>query len=199
MLLIIVPLLITNSKELQVEGLGMAHLSTYLSPFRVDGSIGEFYEVEGILDITVEIVDSYMYTGLRGIGVLELTAQSAADDRQGLTTEILAELEELEETKTVALEIVRIETMTEGIVPTVLIQRTVLYRSYAVLPLIACFQVCSLYDTAAGEAEYTGMHIKQSLCQVFAHTVLTTFPRVGGEEGDMLYVSRCLITSQEDA
>ena len=159
-LLIVVPLLVTHSEELQVEGLGVPHVGTYLTPFRIHRTIGKLHQVEGILNIAVEIVDCHMYTGFRGIGVLELTAQSTADHGQCLTAEILTQLEELEETESVALIVVGEETVSEGIVPAVLVQRTVLHGSHAVLPLIAGIQICSLYDTAAGEAEHTGVHIK---------------------------------------
>ena len=181
-LLVVVPLLVTYSKELQVEGLGMTHVGTYLTPFRVDRTIGKLHQVESILNIAVEIVECYVYTGLRWIRVLELTAQSAADDGQRLTAEVLAELEKLEETQSVALVIVGEETVAEGVVPAVLVQRTVLDRSHAVLPLVAGLQLGTFHDTTARETEYTGVHVKERLGEVLAHTVLTAFPCVGREE-----------------
>jgi hypothetical protein len=58
----------------------MAHVCTYLTPFRGNGTVGKLHEVEGILDVTVEIIDGHMYAGFRGVGVLELAGQSATDD-----------------------------------------------------------------------------------------------------------------------
>ena len=43
------------------------------------------------------------------------------------------------------------------------------------------------------------MHVIECLCQILAHAVLTTFPRVGGEERDVLHVGSRLVASQEDA
>ena len=72
--------------------------------------------------------------------------------------------------------------------PAVLIKRTVFYWANSVLPLIACGQVCSLYDTSAGETEYTWTHIVKSLRKILTHTVLTTLPSVDREEADVLQV-----------
>ena len=66
--------------------------------------------------------------------------------------------------------------------PAVLVEGTVLDWSYGVLPVIAVGEGGSLYDTTAREAEHTRMHVVECLCQVLAHAVLTTLPRVGGEE-----------------
>ena len=52
--IVVVPLLITHTKELQVEGCRVPHLGTHLSPLRIDGTIGKLYEVESILDVAVE-------------------------------------------------------------------------------------------------------------------------------------------------
>ena len=51
MSLIIVPLLIPHTEVFQVEGLGMAHLGTHLTPLGVHWAIGKLHEVESILDI----------------------------------------------------------------------------------------------------------------------------------------------------
>ena len=197
--LVVVPLLVADTEIFQVEGLGMAHVCAHLTPLAVDGAIGELYEVEGILDVTVEIIDGHVYAGLRGVWVLELAGQSATDDGQGLTAEVLAELEELEEAETIRLEIVGIETVAEGVVPAVLVQRTVLYGTHGVLPLVAGLEVGALYDTTAGETEYARVHVEECLRQILAHAVLTTFPRVGGEKGDMLHVGRGLVAGEEEA
>ena len=198
-LLIIVPLLITYTEIFQVEGRWMAHICTNFTPFRVYRTIGKFHQIEGILDIAVEIVESHVNARFRGIWVLELTTQSAADHRQGLAAEILTELEELEKTKAIALVIIGEETMAEGVVPAVLVERTVLYGAYAVLPLIAALEVGTLNDTAAGEAEYARVHVEECLSKILTHAVLAAFPRVGGEEGDVLDIGSGLVAHEEDA
>ena len=122
-----------------------------------------------------------MYAWLGGILILELARESARDDRQSLRAKILAELEELEETKSVALEIIREVAVGECIVPAVLVERTVLYWANSVLPLVASLKIGTLYNTSARETEHTWMHIEKSLCQVFAHAVLAALPSIGRE------------------
>ena len=51
----IVPLLITDTHEFEVEWCRVSHIGTYLSPLSVRSAISEFYEVEGILDVWVQI------------------------------------------------------------------------------------------------------------------------------------------------
>ena len=46
--------------------------------------------------------------------------------------------------------------MLEGVVPAVLIQRTVLHRAHGVLPLVAGGKGVALDDAATGEAEDAG-------------------------------------------
>jgi len=197
--LVVVPLLVAHAEVLQVEGFGVAHVCAHLTPLRVNGAVGKLHEVEGILDVVIEVVEGHMHALLRGVGVLELAGESAGDDGQGLAAEVFAELEELEEAETVTLEVVGIEAVAEGVVPAVLVQRTVLNGAYAVLPLVAGLEVCTLYDAASGESEHARVHVGECLSQVAAHAVLTTLPGVGGEEGDMLHVSRGLVACEEDA
>ena len=54
--LVVVPLLIAHTEVFQVEGRRMAHVGAYLTPFGIHRTVGKLYEVEGILDIRVEIV-----------------------------------------------------------------------------------------------------------------------------------------------
>ncbi len=51
MSLVVVPLFVTNTEELQVEGGWMTHVGTHLTPLGVHWAIGKLHEVEGILDI----------------------------------------------------------------------------------------------------------------------------------------------------
>ena len=93
------------------------------------------------------------------VPVLELTGHADVEHGQGLCTDILGELEELEETESVTLEIVRVEAVGESVLPAVLIQRTVLNGADGVLPLIARTEVDALHDAAAREAEQAGVHV----------------------------------------
>ena len=77
MFLVVVPLLVTHTQEFQVERSGMTHVGTQLAPLGVDIAVGKLHEVEGILDIGSQVVEGYVDTWLGGVGILELTAQSA--------------------------------------------------------------------------------------------------------------------------
>ena len=78
--------------------------------------------------------------------------------------------------------------MLKGMLPSVLVKRAVLYRTYAVLPVVACRKVCTLYDTSAWEAEKTWLEIIESLREILAEAVLMTHPSVYREEGYVLHV-----------
>ena len=72
MILVVIPLLITNAKVLKVEWSGMSHIGAYLAPLRIDRTVSKLNEVESILNVRLKIFDSYMYTRLGGVWVLEL-------------------------------------------------------------------------------------------------------------------------------
>ena len=78
--------------------------------------------------------------------------------------------------------------MLECVLPSVFIERTILYRTYAVLPVVACRKVCTLDDTSAWEAEEAWLEIIESLRKILAETVLMAHPCVYREEGNMLNV-----------
>ena len=69
--------------------------------------------------------------------------------------------------------------MWECVVPAVLVQRTVLYGAYRILPLVTAIKVGSFNDTAAREAEYAGLQILQVLHEI---STKQTLPSVIGEE-----------------
>ena len=68
------------------------------------------------------------------------------------------------------------------IVPAVLVELSVLNRTYAVLPLVTAGEVDTLHNTTAWEAEHARVQVVKCLCQILAHTILTTFPCVGREQ-----------------
>jgi hypothetical protein len=79
--------------------------------------------------------------------------------------------------------------MLESMLPSVLVKRTVLDRTYAVLPVITCIKVCTLDDTSARETEEAWLKVIESLRKILAETVLMTHPCIHREEGNMLYVN----------
>ena len=191
----IVPLLVAHTDILQVEGGGVAHLGTLLTPLAVHVAVGKLYEVKAVLYVGVQLVHGHM--GLLGL-VLELARQSYAQHGQRLGTDVLAQQEELVEAQSVRLIVVREVTVVEGVFPAVAVQGAVLHRTYAVLPLVACLQVGTLDDTAAGEAEHAWVYVFQSLSQVTAQSVLTSLVRIEGEQRDVLQADG-LAARQEDA
>ena len=80
------------------------------------------------------------------------------------------------------MEIVGIESIGERVLPTVFVQWTVLYRSDGVLPLIACGEINTLYNTTTGEAQQPGLLVGKSLGKVTAHAVLAVLEGVDREE-----------------
>ena len=173
MCFVVVPLLVAHTQVFQVEGCGVPHVGTHLTPLRGDVAIGKLHKVEGILDVGAEVVECHMYARLRRIRVLELTRQSARDDRQGLSTDVLRELEELKKAQSVRLVVVGEVAEVEGVLPAVVVQRTVLYRTHAVLPLVALVERATLHDASAREAEDAWVQVFQGLGEVATHAVLT--------------------------
>ena len=105
----------------------MSHICTEFSPFSGDITIGEFYQVERILDIALQFAYRHMGFFVR---ILELTSQSAAQHRKRFRANLLRKLEKLIESQPVALIIVGIKAVGEGVLPAILVQRTVLYRPH---------------------------------------------------------------------
>ena len=151
------PLLIAYTDILHVEGRRMAHLGTYLSPLRVGRSVGKLDEVEAVVDVRLQLVEGYM--GALLVPVLELAGEADAEDGQGLGTDILGKLEELEEAEAVRLIVVGEVAIVEGVLPAILVERTILYRANGILPLIARLQVGTFNDATTGKAEYTRMKV----------------------------------------
>ena len=174
----------------------MTHLGTHLTPLRCSGAVGKLDEVEAVLDVRLQLVDGHM--GALTIPVLELAGHTHVEYGQRLGTDVLSQLEELEEAQAVRLEIVRIEAVGEGVLPTVLVQRTVLDGTDGVLPLIARGEVDTLNDAAAREAQQAGLGIGQGLCQILTQTVLAVLERIDGEEADVLEVDS-LCAAEVDA
>jgi len=182
------PLLVADAYLLEVEGCGMAHVGTQLAPLGVGAAIGELDEVEGIVDVGLQVVDCHMAGGGILVRVLELARQSDAQYGQGLGANLLGEEEELVEAHAVGLIVVGEQTMGEGVVPAVLVEGAVLHLTDAVFPLVAGCQVGAFDDAAAGEAEHAGMEVLEVFHQVGTQTV----PVVGGEEADMVEVDALL-------
>ena len=130
------PLFVAHADVLHVERSGMAHVGTHLPPLGIGGAVGKLDEIEAVVDIRLQLIHRHVGTLL--VPVLELAGESDAEDGQRLGTDVLSKLEELEEAQSVRLKVVREIAMVEGVLPTVLVEWTVLDGANGVLPLIAC-------------------------------------------------------------
>ena len=72
--------------------------------------------------------------------------------------------------------------MGECVLPTVLVERAVLYRTDGILPVVTGFKVGALNNATAGETEYAGVKVGKCLCQILAQSSFTSFPGIGGEK-----------------
>ena len=183
----LLPLFVADGEELEVEGCGMPHVGAELGPLVGGGvAVGKVDEVYAVVDELLEALPGGWGMGI--VAVLVLAGHAHVEYGQGLGTYLLRELEILEEAESVALEVVGEVAVREGVVPAVLVERTVLHGAYGVLPLVAGRQVCTLHDTAAGEAEHAGVEVLQRLCHIHAEPVLVSFVGLDGEEADVLEV-----------
>ena len=182
----LVPLFITDADHLQIEGFGMSHIGTHLSPLGSNRAVGKFNQVECILYVRIELIHRDHFVAF------VLAGEPAADYRKRFCTEVFAQQEVFEVTKSQSLEIVREGFMFEGVVPAVFIQRAVFNRAYGILPLVTGFKTVTLDDTTTGETEYAGVKVIKGLCKVGTQTILTSFPSIHREQGDMIHIYRTL-------
>ena len=84
--------------------------------------------------------------------------------------------------------------MSEGVVPTILVERTVFWCANRVFPLITSLEVGTLDDTTAREAEYTRVKVFEVFYQVGTQAI----PVVGREHRNMIEVY-ALVAFEEDA
>ncbi len=163
----------------------MSHLSPHLAPGGGGSTVGKFNQVKSILNIVAQFTDWHM--AMLAI-ILVLTCQSHVHHRQGLCSHVFSKQEELIEAHAIGLEVIREEPMCEGVVPAILVQRAVFYRTYRFLPIVACFQVGSLNDATTGESKQSGVQFVESFYQITSQAVLPAHPCVGGEEREMFEV-----------
>ena len=161
----------------------MSHVGAQLAPLRGDGTVGELDEVEGVVDIALQVLHCHVGVGVLVV-VLILAGESYGEDGQWLCADLLGEEEVLIEAQTQGLVVVGEEAVGEGVSPAVLVQGAVLGCAHAVLPLVACVEVGAFHDAAAGEAEHAGLQVGEVLHEVCAQSV----PVVLGEEGYVVEV-----------
>ena len=182
------PLFVADAKILQAERIGVSHLGAQVSPCGGDVAVGKLYQVEGILNILVKTVEGYT-----GILVLILADQADVENRKRFGTDIFRQEEQFVESESVSLIVVGEHTVGEGVVPAVLVQRSVLSRSHRVFPLIARRQLRSLHNATAGKTEHARMQFFEQLHQVGAQPM----PVVGRKERHMVEVDSITLRMED--
>ena len=180
------PLFIADGNHFQTERFGMSHIGTHLSPLGGCSTVGKLDEVEGILHVRAEFSKGNHFVAF------VLAGQPAAQYRQRLCTEVFTQQEIFVKAKSVTLEIIRESFMLECIVPAIFVQRTVLYRTHGILPLITGGKAVAFDDTTAGKTEYSGIEVIEGLYQVGTQSILTLLPSVHREERDVVHIYRTL-------
>src|SRR5258705_12190475 len=69
------PLFITHAHHFEIEGRRVSHLRPQTTPGTIDWTIGELNEVQGILDVRIQLVERGQLAGV------ELAGHAAIDDR----------------------------------------------------------------------------------------------------------------------
>ena len=113
--------------------------------------------------------------------IFELAGHAAVEHGERFGSKIFAELEILEEAKTIGLIVVGVEAVVELLLPAVEVQGAVLDGTNCVFPLITIGEVGTFDDAATRETEDAGMQIIKSLSQVLTHATGAVLPRLGGE------------------
>ena len=180
------PLLVADSKVFEAERCGMAHLGTHLSPFAFGGTVGELYEVQGVLDIALKVFQGAVWMPLWVI--LELAGHATAYNGDGLCANFFGKAEVLKETEAAALVVVREHALEGAVVPAVDVYGTVFNGAHGVFPLVAVLKVGAFHDAAAGETEDAGVEVCEGLRQILPEAVFIPVKHICGEKGDVLNV-----------
>ena len=107
------PLLVADADHGEVKRLGMAHLGAQLPPGRGYGAVGEFDQVQRVLDVFVELVERGSFAGV------ELAGHAAVEDGQRLRADVFGQLKIFVEAEAERLEIVRRGPRIEFVVPAI--------------------------------------------------------------------------------
>ncbi len=169
----------------------MPHLGTHLAPGAGGGAIGKLDEVERVLDVGLQTVERHLLVAF------VLATQPHAENGKRPRTDVFAKLEEFVESEATRLVVVGESTVLEGVVPAVLVERTVFHGPHRVLPLIAGGERVSLHHATAGETHHAGMQVAQGFHQIAAKAVGTLFPSVGGKEGQVVEINATCLTHHD--
>ena len=112
------PLFVTDTDKLQVKRSRMSHIGTYFSPRSIHVSISKLNQVECILNIVIQITNCYV--SFRII-ILILAGKSAIQNRQRCRTHFFRQQEIFVESQSIALIIIREESVSKSILPTIFI------------------------------------------------------------------------------
>ena len=133
----------------------MAHIISYLAPFRIYITVSKFYQVKGILHIRAELVN------WRYFGSVELAGHTCIQYGQGSGAYIFGQLKIFKETEPERLKIIRCGAVCEFTVPAVNDQLTVFQSAQGFFPLVAQRKIVAFNNTSAGKTNEAGLHIRQ--------------------------------------
>ena len=156
----------------------MAHLRAQLAPGRVYRPIGEFDQIQCVLDVFVELIQ------LRRLAGIELAGHAAVENGQRPRADIFSQLEVFVKAQAKRLEIIGRGAKIELVVPAVDDRPALGDIAHRGLPAVASHQAAAFDDAAAGKADESRVHIVEQLHQVLAQAVGAVVPRVHGEERD---------------
>ena len=179
--------LVAYADGLQTEGGGMAGVGAHLGPRARGGvAVGPFYQVEYLLAVGRHVGHRYAaLLSAPSVGVVAgvLAGHAGGQHGQGLSADVLAELEVLIESQSAGL----------VVVPDVEVGLAVLQRSHGVVPVVDVVDAVAVAHAAARETDEFRLQVGDGLCQVFAQTVFTAFEGVLREEAYQVYRGGALL------
>ncbi len=123
----------------------MPHIRPDLPPGGVGSAIGKFDEVQGVLNVRIQLVQGHE------LPCIELAGHAAPQDRQGFCLQVLRKLKVLEKPEAEALVVIRGQPVVEFRVPAVDKCLAVCDRAHGFFPLVPARERAALHDTAARE------------------------------------------------
>ena len=184
--------LVADAQILQMEGLGMACVGTHTGPLVGGGvGIGPLDEMAQFVDIGRNLIHrnaSLLSTNTLGVGGRVLAGYAGSQHGQGLSADVFAKLEILEEAQSACL----------MVIPDVEVGLALLQQTHGVLPMIDIVETLSVRHASAREAHELRMQGGNGLGQVLTHTVLATFEGVLREERDHIHAHVSCLQGYDD-
>ena len=184
-------ILVADTYIFKVERSWMTSIGTHLGP--LGGSwiaICPLDHIKQLLNIGRHLIHrdtTLLTTYAIAIGIGVLTRHTSSQYRQRFCTNVLTELEILEEAKSTRL----------VVAPDVEVGLAILQRTYGVIPMIDIIHTLSMTHTATRETHKLGFQGCNSFRQILAKSILTPHKRLLREETDHIDASLYLLLSDD--